>query len=162
MSEQPIELEAELPPFNRSGNRRGLHLRTHGMGHTHTYNLWCKMKERCNNPKAINYERYGGRGVKVCEEWANSFPAFLNDMGECPSLEHSIERINNCGNYCPGNCKWATRLEQANNKRNNVMVNFRGELRSVADWCRILNLNYPLTRQRIYRDKWSPERAFQT
>ncbi|MGC4018924.1 MAG: hypothetical protein QM793_06670 [Muricomes sp.] len=77
------------------------------------------MRQRCNNPKNTGYYLYGGRGVKVCERWENSFENFIGDMGKAPSEDHSIDRINPFGNYEPGNCRWATDKEQANNKRQN-------------------------------------------
>jgi len=80
------------------------------------------MKSRCTNPKTSGYHRYGGRGIKVCEEWQHDFQAFFDYMGPRPSPDHQLDRINNDGNYEPGNVKWSTRLEQMNNKSNTVIV----------------------------------------
>jgi hypothetical protein len=81
------------------------------------YRIWCAMKARCTYPKSIRWMRYGGRGITVCERWLHSFEAFLADMGPCPSPKHSIDRVNNDGNYEVGNVRWATSSEQAKNKR---------------------------------------------
>lgn len=94
--------------------------RTHGKtigGHHRVFRIWNAMKQRCHNPKQPHYERYGGRGITVCEEWRNSFEAFYRDMGDPPSPAHSIDRIDNDRGYEPGNCRWATPLEQRHNRR---------------------------------------------
>lgn len=80
------------------------------------YRTWVSMRSRCNNPKVNNYHNYGGRGIKVCKEWQESFVTFIKDMGERPR-GYTLDRIDNDGNYCRENCKWSTKKEQALNRR---------------------------------------------
>lgn len=97
------------------------------------YNIWCSMMSRCNNQKDPSYHNYGGRGITVCERWSN-VALFVSDMGRKPTKHHTLGRRDNNGNYCPENCKWETRREQARNTRTNRILEFRGQKKTVAEW----------------------------
>lgn len=96
------------------------------------YSIWTDLRNRCNNPNNRRFERYGRRGIRVCERW-NTFATFLSDMGPCPP-GMSIERINNDGDYEPQNCRWATPREQSRNNSRNRLLTFRGQTKCLADW----------------------------
>jgi len=95
--------------------------RTHGRSKTQLYKVWDAIKQRCNNPKTRNYKNYGGRGIIICDQWLD-FETFANDVGERPGKEYSLDRINNDGNYEPGNVRWATCKEQALNRRKMIQL----------------------------------------
>lgn len=105
----------------------------HGMAKTAEYAIWAGIVSRCQNSSNKAYKRYGGRGISIHPEWRDSFLNFYFDMGRRPSPNHSIERIDNDGNYEPGNCKWGTRKEQANNRASNKRYNFKGELLTLTE-----------------------------
>jgi hypothetical protein len=105
------------------------------------YNVYNAMRNRCESPKNNSYERYGGRGIKVCERWKESFLNFYEDMGQRPSPSHSIERNDNDGDYEPGNCRWATDKEQCRNRRSTVMLTHNGRTQSMLDWADELGIN---------------------
>lgn len=109
------------------------------------YGTWRNMKDRCYNKKNNRYQRYGGRGIKVCDRWINSFENFFLDMGKKPSLNHSIDRINNNGNYELLNCRWATSKEQCSNRKNSVVISYKGKTMVMADWVRFLGLSSTTT-----------------
>lgn len=126
----------------------------HGRTRTPEYRVWQHIKGRCNTPTDAAYHNYGGRGIKVCNRWNNSFQDFLEDMGLRPSLKHSIERVNNSKGYSPENCKWATRKEQANNTRNTRRIEYNNQSMSVAQWAEKLNVN-PFTLYRRLYSGWT-------
>jgi hypothetical protein len=110
------------------------------------YAAWNAMRARCGNPKNPRYKRYGARGIKVCDRWQNSFDNFLEDItreiGLRPSPQHSLDRFpNNDGDYEPGNVRWATDVEQANNRRSSRLIELDGETRTLAEWCRVKGIS---------------------
>jgi hypothetical protein len=117
------------------------------------------MLERCGNEKLDVYKNYGGRGISVCDEWASSFGVFHSWSTASGYKEGlSIERIDNDSGYCPGNCKWATRKEQASNRRNNKYVDYNGERRTIEEWERVLGFSRNVVRSRI-KNGWPIEKA---
>src|SRR5882724_894990 len=121
------------------------------------YMSWSRAKARCLNENSERFKDYGGRGIRMCERWLISFENFLLDMGPCPE-GFSIERLNNDGNYEPGNCCWADRITQGNNKRNNVKLNYNGQLFTVPQLARLASLKPETLRKRMERG-WSLEMA---
>lgn len=112
------------------------------------YLTWKNMHGRCYNPKDTNYKNYGARGITVCSTW-NTFAVFLKDMGKKPSPIHSIDRKNGKLGYSKENCRWATRLEQANNKSSNVMIEYGGKKQSLAAWVRETGIRRATFRSRM-------------
>lgn len=116
------------------------------------------MKSRCNNPNDPEYANYGGRGITVCVEWTRDFPTFLRDIGRRPSMQHTLDRIDNNGNYEPGNCRWATKAEQARNTRVSRVLCHAGESLTITDWARRIGLSATAIAQRL-RLGWTIEQA---
>lgn len=128
--------------------------RKHGGHGTPEYRIWLGMKSRCSD---LRNDRYGGRGIRVCERWLNSFPAFLEDMGPRPSAEHSIDRIDNDGNYEPRNCRWATATIQSNNRSNCVRLEIDGRSLTVSDCAAETGVSRELIYKRLERGLSSSE-----
>ena len=112
------------------------------------YRAWCAIKTRCFNPRRMQWKDWGGRGITMCPEWRASFPAFLRDMGPCPAGT-GIDRIDNDGDYEPGNCRWATPREQNRNSRNSARITFNGETHCITDWSRRLGLKHQTLSRRL-------------
>lgn len=113
----------------------GLIHRTHGMRHTPEYRAWANARARCYNSKCQGYKNYGGKGITVCERW-RTFENFFADMGLRPSADHSIDRKDNFGNFEPGNCRWATRIEQNNKRSIYRLLTHNGRTMTMAQWGR--------------------------
>ena len=120
------------------------------------------MLQRCHNPRNPAYADYGARGIAVCAAWRASFDAFFADMGPRPSPAHSIDRKDNERGYEPGNCRWATRVEQNNNTRQNVFLTLRGRTQTREAWAREAGISAKVVRDRMEKLGWSAEEALFT
>lgn len=107
--------------------------RTHGDSRSTEHRSWLQMKDRCLNENSAHYSSYGGRGIKVCKRWL-TYENFLADMGRKSGAGFSLDRIDNNGNYCPENCRWATASQQARNTRQNKILELNGEKKTLAEW----------------------------
>ena len=121
------------------------------------YKTWCDMRARCSVPRHQDYPRYGGRGIRVCERWAE-FSAFADDMFASHIPGTTLDRIDNNGPYSPENCRWATRTEQSNNRRSNHQVTYAGRTLTLAQWAREVGVSADLLRYRL-SSGWSVERS---
>jgi hypothetical protein len=145
-------------------------LTTHGLCKTRLHHIWAGIIARCCNENHKSYKNYGGRGIRVCEERRKDFKAFYDwaysvgyneEFTETGRTKWVIDRIDNDGDYCPENCRWATRTEQMRNTRRNHLIEYRGETKTLVDWCETLNLYYPTINSRLHKG-WSVERSFET
>lgn len=131
--------------------RRDAHLRRitrHNMSGSSEYSSWESMKARCLNPKNRFYSNYGGRGIKVCERWMN-FKNFLQDMGNKPSSDYTIDRIDVNGDYCPENCRWSDRHTQDRNRRTNIKFEINGEVKILMDIAKEHGLHQQTIKSRV-------------
>ena len=149
-------MDAFIAP--RGPKRRYLHGHKTADGGSREYHCYNAMRARCHNPKTPHFERYGGRGIKVCDRWRESFTAFLEDMGRCPSPRHSLDRINNDGDYEPDNCRWATPVDQANNRRSSKWITYNGDTRTQAQWARAIGVTQGTLHARL-KAGWPVDRA---
>jgi hypothetical protein len=124
---------------------------------TPEYQAWRGMINRCYRAKTSQYPNYGGRGIMVCDRWRHSFSNFLMDMGMRPSSNHSLDRKNVNGHYAPENCIWSLPQEQARNRRNSILLTFRGETLTAAEWADKLSLSRPMVFWRIHQG-WPVEK----
>jgi hypothetical protein len=150
---QPGRLSMRSPGPRGPQQNRGFRKST-----TPEYQAWKAMVARCTNDRHPAWARYGGRSITVCPRWLESFEAFLSDVGPRPSPQHSLERKRVNEGYCPSNCCWATRLEQARNKRSNRMLTLNGETLCVTAWAERLGVKAEMIRSRL-RMGWTSERA---
>lgn len=138
--------------------------RTHGDTDSRLYNVWCAMKRRCLNPNVPEYPLYGGRGIKICDEWME-YPNFYNWSYEtgydpnAPRGQCTLDRIDVNKGYCPENCRWVTQQEQMNNVRYNHYETYNGETHTIAEWARIYNIPYYRLEQRLTRYGYNIEQA---
>ena len=137
------------------------HGESHGKNKTLEWNSWLSMIQRCENPRAKEYPCYGGRGIKIDPKWRASYAAFLEDMGRRPTPEHTLDRIDVNGNYEPGNCRWSDWKGQGRNRRNNIMLTYKGVTACLPEWADKVGL----TRQSLVNrllNGWTLQRALET
>jgi hypothetical protein len=133
--------------------------KTHGKSGTTEYRIWIQMIQRCENPKHPHYDKYGGRGVKVCERWRTSFENFFEDMGTRPD-GLTIDRYpNKEGDYEASNCRWATQPEQVDNRSNTKLITHNGETLSLKEWAKKIGMSREALYARLYVNKWTVEEA---
>lgn len=123
------------------------------------YSIWQAMKRRCYLETAKSYKDYGGRGIKVCDRWLESFDNFISDMGMRPTPKHEIDRIDTNGDYCPENCRWATKKENARNKRNTVKLTIDGVTKPLVQWAEESGTSSSNIKNRIRNLGWSEKEA---
>ena len=125
-----------------------------------TFKSWESMKQRCTNPKAPDYDRYGGRGITICKRWLNSFDNFLEDMGQRPKGT-TLDRKENENGYSKANCRWATPKEQLRNRRNTIKIELDGKLQSISEISENSGVSEKLIRDRFYAG-WEIQRILKT
>ena len=146
--------ESSLRRFTKHGHAKGRAV-------SPEYFAWQHMRSRCENPHNNAYADYGARGITFAPEFVE-FAAFFAVVGPRPSPDHSLNRIDNNGNYEPGNIEWATKVAQMNNTRRSVTYEYNGERRPLKEWAHLLGIKRSTLAQRIHGLKWSVEKAFGT
>ena len=140
----------------------------HGLVHTRIYKIWCDIKYRCFNAHHSHYKDYGGRGIIMCDEWNKNFQKFYdwamsNGYDEnAKKYECTIDRIDNNKGYSPDNCRWVTMKEQTKNKRNSIILTYKGETHCLVDWAEIVGIGYGTLLSRINKYGWSGEKTLST
>ena len=145
--------------LNKRGDKRGCQI-THGRSKERIYGIWSDMKRRCNNPQNKRYERYGGRGIKVCEEWLHNFQAFYDwAMANGYREDLTIERRNIDDNYCPQNCEWVTWKQQQRNTSRSRFITANGETKTMAEWAEETGISSDVIKDRLNKLGWSEQEA---
>ena len=147
---------------NKYGLKEGIskHRQRHGDRHTRLYSIWTNMKTRCCNESATDYDKYGGRGIGICDEWINDYLAFKNwalSNGYDETL--SIDRIDVNGPYSPQNCRWANAKTQANNRTNTIFVTAHNQTHSLSEWSSLSGVRYHTLYARLFKLHMSPQEA---
>lgn len=133
----------------------------HGKYRTPEFAVWQTMLRRCYESNHMNFKYYGARGIGVCYEWRNSFAAFLHDVGERPSPKHELDRINNDGDYEPGNVRWITHREQCQNRRTTRIYEYQGQRHCIKEWAALVGMKTGTVQWRLNHG-WSIEDALST
>src|SRR5215207_10373468 len=162
MDQASSSLPTSRPKRKRGGPFGNKYGQTHGLSKGAEYKAWRDMRRRCSNPNVSSFKHYGGRGITVCPSWNESFEAFYADVGPRPSPDHSLDRwpdVN--GNYEPGNVRWATRIEQVRNKRNNRLVHYAGREMSLTEACQLAGVSITTVQYRL-NTGWDAAKALST
>lgn len=131
------------------------------MSHTRLHNIWITMRARCNKPNNTGWEKYGAKGIRVCDEWNNSFEPFRDwALQNGYSDKLTLDRIDPYGNYEPSNCRWATQKEQQNNRSNNIFLTYKGETKRLEDWSKETGISHSVLYGR-YKKGWDVNRIFE-
>ena len=147
------------PERNKNGDKRGCYI-THGMSKTRLYEIWTDMKKRCYNPKNKRYNRYGLRGIGVCDDWKNSFANFANwALKNGYSDELTLERKDIDKDYCPKNCSWIPFALQQRNTSRSHFITINGETKCMTEWAEIYNIDRDVIKDRINKLHWNPVMA---